>query len=171
MRDWHRPTLAPSYPSDFPLIRSVHFLRFFWPISLRHFGLSFHFSDRISGILFSERWVEWTFFGASCCALVSSRVTTSTARASDGLGLAHVRDAIFGFSNCKCCENLTLKTLRARLAVFDRESAVLSRRTAPEASSLVCLEARLWLRSKCTCIFFLFYTKLMYLQYIQSVMF
>ncbi len=58
------------------------------------------------------------------------------------MGLAHARDAIFGISNCKCCENLTLKTLRTRLAVFDRESAILSRRAAPEASSLC--EATAW---------------------------
>ncbi len=41
------------------------------------------------------------------------------------VGLAHARDAIFGISNCKYCENFTLKSLHARLAVFDRESAVL----------------------------------------------
>ncbi len=58
------------------------------------------------------------------------------------VGLAHARDAIFGISNCKYCENFTLKALRVRLAVFDRESAVLPRRAAPEASSL--REATAW---------------------------
>ncbi len=58
------------------------------------------------------------------------------------VGLTHARDAIFGISNCKYCENFTLKTLRARLAVFDRESAILPRRAAPEASSL--REAEAW---------------------------
>ncbi len=58
------------------------------------------------------------------------------------VGLAHARDAIFGISNCKYCENFTLKSLHARLAVFDRESAVLPRRAAPEASFL--REAAAW---------------------------
>ncbi len=52
------------------------------------------------------------------------------------VGLDHARDAIFGISNCKYCENFTLKTLRTRLAVFVRESAVLPRRAAQEASAL-----------------------------------
>ncbi len=52
------------------------------------------------------------------------------------MGLAHARDVIFGISNCKYCENFTLKTLHARLSFFDRESAVLPRRSAPEASYL-----------------------------------
>ncbi len=51
-------------------------------------------------------------------------------------GLAHARDTIFAISNCKYCENFTLETLRARLTVFDRESAVLPFRAAPEASFL-----------------------------------
>ncbi len=58
------------------------------------------------------------------------------------VGLANAGDAIFGISNCKYCENFTLKTLRARLAVFDRESAVLHHRAAPEATSL--REATAW---------------------------
>ncbi len=48
----------------------------------------------------------------------------------------HARDAIFVISNCKNCENFTLKTLRARLAVFDRESAVLPCRAILGASFL-----------------------------------
>ncbi len=52
------------------------------------------------------------------------------------VGQAHAGDAIFGISNCNYCKNFTLKTLCARLAVFDRESSVLPRSTAAEASSL-----------------------------------
>ncbi len=58
------------------------------------------------------------------------------------VGLAHAQDAVFGISNCKYSKNLTLKTLHARLAVFDRESAVLPRHAAPEASFL--REAAVW---------------------------
>ncbi len=58
------------------------------------------------------------------------------------MGLAHARDAIFGFSSWKYCKNFTLKNLHARLVVFDWESAVLPRRIAPEAPSLH--EAAAW---------------------------
>ncbi len=58
------------------------------------------------------------------------------------VSLAHAQDAVFGISNCKYSKNLTLKTLHARLAVFDRESAVLPRHAAPEASFL--REAAAW---------------------------
>ncbi len=58
------------------------------------------------------------------------------------VGLAHARDAIFGISYCKYCDNFMLKTLRARLTVFDWESAVLPRRAAPDASFLC--EAAAW---------------------------
>ncbi len=50
--------------------------------------------------------------------------------------LAHARDAIFGISNCKYCKNFTLKTVRAKLEIFDWESAILPHCAAPEASSL-----------------------------------
>ncbi len=58
------------------------------------------------------------------------------------MGLVHARDVIFGISNCKYCENFKLKTLHARLTVFDRESDVLPRRATPEASVL--REAAAW---------------------------
>ncbi len=58
------------------------------------------------------------------------------------VGLAHAQDDIFAISNCMYCENFTLKTLRASLAFFYRESAVLTCRVAPEASVL--REAEAW---------------------------
>lgn len=35
--------------------------------------------------------------------------------------------------NCNVCENLHLKTLHARLEVFEKESSIFPRRAAPEA--------------------------------------
>ncbi len=46
---------------------------------------------------------------------------------------SHAREAVYGVSKCKFCENLRLKTLRSRLEVFERESSVFPRH-APEAS-------------------------------------
>ncbi len=71
------------------------------------------------------------------CQLPCSRLIPSEDQHSKCIrcvGLAHARDAIFDISNCKYCKNFTLKTLCARLAFFDRDSAVLPRRAAPEAS-------------------------------------
>ncbi len=71
------------------------------------------------------------------CQLPCSRLIASEDQHSKCVrcvGLAHARDAILGISNCKYCKNFTLKTLCARLAFFDRDSAVLLHRAAPEAS-------------------------------------
>ncbi len=75
----------------------------------------------------------------SQCQLPCSRLITSGDQQSKCVrcvDLAHARDAIFGISNCKYCKNFTLKTVRAKLAFFDWESAVLPHCAAPEASSL-----------------------------------
>ncbi len=50
------------------------------------------------------------------------------------LGFSHAREAVYGISKCKFCENLRLKTLRSRLEVLEKESSVFPRRT-PEASA------------------------------------
>ncbi len=50
------------------------------------------------------------------------------------MGFSHAREAIYGASKLKFCENLHLKTLRSRLEVFERESSIFPRRT-PEASA------------------------------------
>ncbi len=50
------------------------------------------------------------------------------------LGFSHAREAVYGISKCKFCENLRLRTLRSRLEVFEKESSVFPRR-APEASA------------------------------------
>ncbi len=75
-----------------------------------------------------------------CSSLIASEVQNG--KCVRCVGLAHARDTIFGISNCKYCENFMLKTLRARLMVFDRGSAVLPHCTTPEASFL--REAAAW---------------------------
>ncbi len=51
------------------------------------------------------------------------------------LGFSQARDAVYGISKCKFCENLCLITLRSRLEVFERESSSFPHR-APEASAV-----------------------------------
>ncbi len=55
------------------------------------------------------------------------------------LGFSHAREAVYGISKCKFCENLCLITLRSRLEACEKESSIFPRR-APEAS-----EHHLWL--------------------------
>ncbi len=85
---------------------------------------------------FSLRWVEMYFSRCQlpCSCLIASE--DQHGKCVRCVGLAHARDTIFGISNCKYCENFMLETLRARFTVFDRESAILLFRTAPEASFL-----------------------------------
>ncbi len=88
---------------------------------------SFHFSDCFCGfvILLAVSGMDF-----SRCQLPCSRLIVSDeqhGKCVRCVGLAHARDAIFDISN---------KTLHARLAFFDWESAVLPWRAAPEAFSL-----------------------------------
>ncbi len=50
------------------------------------------------------------------------------------LGFSHAREAVYGISKCKFCENLRLITLRSRLEACEEESSIFPRR-APEASA------------------------------------
>ncbi len=97
---------------------------------------SFHFSDRICGIviLLVVSGMDFSRCQPPCFRLIASDYQHG--KCVRCVGLAHARDAIFGISNCKYCENFTLKTF------FYRESAVLPHRAAPEASSL--REATAW---------------------------
>ena len=61
------------------------------------------------------------------------------------LRIAHAREAIFGASSCKSCENFRLKTLRARLACFDKDiQSALLRRAAVNDDAHVLHEAEAW---------------------------
>ncbi len=58
------------------------------------------------------------------------------------MGFSHAREAVYGITKCKFCKNFRLKTLRTRLAVFERESSIFPRR-APEAAEALC-ESTTW---------------------------
>ncbi len=77
--------------------------------------------------------VPWNIVTASRCALALSRALTRTVSVLI-VGFLHAREAFFGESKWKFCENLHLKTLCSRLEVYESESSVLPRR-APEASA------------------------------------
>ncbi len=46
------------------------------------------------------------------------------------LGLSHAREAVYGTSNCKICDDFRLITLRSRLEDYERESSNFSRRAS-----------------------------------------
>ncbi len=46
------------------------------------------------------------------------------------LGFSHAREAVYGTSNCKICDDFCLITLRSRLEDYERESSKFSRRAS-----------------------------------------
>ncbi len=46
------------------------------------------------------------------------------------LGYSHAREAVYGTSNCKICDDFRLITLRSRLEDYERESSKFSRRAS-----------------------------------------
>ncbi len=46
------------------------------------------------------------------------------------LGFSHAREAVYGTSNCKICDDFHLITLRSRLEDYERESSKFSRRAS-----------------------------------------
>ncbi len=118
------------YSSDFsaftkwPYCPSV--LRFSGP-KIPYFGHGF-------SICTSATAYSWTLFSSQWSAMEYRRCQPPCARfiASDDqhskcvkcLGFSHARDAVYGVSKCKFCENLRLKTLRSRLEVLENESSV-----------------------------------------------
>ncbi len=46
------------------------------------------------------------------------------------LGFSHAREAVYGTSNCKTCDDFRLITLRSRLEDYERESSKFSRRAS-----------------------------------------
>ncbi len=119
----------------------------FWPknIVFRMRFIHLHFGDCL----------QWNFvLLAVKCHGISPLPTAVRAIPSDPhskcvkcLGFSHARDAVYGVSKCKLCENLRLITLRSRLEVCE-ESSIFPHR-APEASaasreSVVSRESTTW---------------------------
>ncbi len=101
------------------------------------------FSDRMCGIitiLLAVSGMDFSRCQPLCSHLIAS--DEQHGKCIRCMGLAHGWDATLGISNCKYCENFTLKALHARPTVFDQESAFLPCRATLEASSLC--EAAAW---------------------------
>ncbi len=93
-----------------------------------------HFGDCLSGTLFSLRWsaMEYRRWLPPCARFIVRKDPHS--KCIKCLGFSHARDAVYGISKCKICENFCLITLRSRLSACENESSIFPRR-APEASA------------------------------------
>ncbi len=87
-----------------------------------------------SETLFSLRWsaMEYRRCQPSCTRFIARDDPHS--KCIKCLGFSHAREAVYGISKCKFCENLRLITLRSRLEACEEESSIFPRR-APEASA------------------------------------
>ncbi len=98
-------------------------------------GISFrlHFCDCSSGIQFSSRWsaIEYHRCQLPCSCFITN--DDPQRKRVHFMGFYHARKAVYSISECKFCENFLLKTLRTRLAVFERKSSVFPHRV-PEAA-------------------------------------
>ncbi len=89
-----------------------------------------HFGDCLSGTLFSSRWsaMEFRRFMPPCTRFIAREDPHSKCILC--LGFSHAREAVYGTSNCKICDDFRLITLRSRLEDYERESSNFSRRAS-----------------------------------------
>ncbi len=89
-----------------------------------------HFGDCFSGTLFSSRWsaMEFRRCMPPCTRFIAREDPHSKCILC--LGFSHAREAVYGTSNCKICDDFRLITLRSRLEDYERESSKFSRRAS-----------------------------------------
>ncbi len=95
-----------------------------------------HFGDCLSGTLFSSRWsaMEFRRCQPPCARFIAREDPHS--KCIKCLGFSHAREAVYGTSKCKICDDFRLITLRSRLEDYERESSIFPRRassTSPRA--------------------------------------
>ncbi len=74
--------------------------------------------------------VPWNFAAVCHRARVSSLAKTHTVSVFCVWVFSHAREAVYGTSNCKICDDFRLITLRSRLEDYERESSNFSRRAS-----------------------------------------
>ncbi len=94
-----------------------------------------HFGDCLSGTLFSSRWSAMEF--RRCippCACFIAREDPHS-KCILCLGFSHAREAVYGTSKCKICDDFRLITLRSRLEDYERESSIFPRRASSTSAA------------------------------------
>ncbi len=92
-----------------------------------------HFGDCLSGTLFSSRWsaMEFRRCQPPCARFIAREDPHSKCiKCIKCLGFSHARDAVYGTSKCKICDDFRLITLRSRLEDCERESSIFPRRAS-----------------------------------------
>ncbi len=86
-----------------------------------------HFGDCLSGTLFSSRWSAMEFRRCipPCMRFIAREDPHSKCILC--LGFSHAREAVYGTSKCKTCDDFRLITLRSRLEDYERESSIFPR--------------------------------------------
>ncbi len=89
-----------------------------------------HFGDCLCGTLFSSRWsaMEFRRCMPPCTRFIAREDPHSKCILC--LGFSHAREAVYGTSNCKICDDFRIITLRSRLEDYERESSKFSRRAS-----------------------------------------
>ncbi len=109
----------------------LRFLTQLLPLRIIHL----HFGDCLSGTLFSSRWCAMEF--RRCippCARFIAREDPHS-KCILCLGFSHAREAVYGTSKCKICDNFRLITLRSRLEDYERESSIFPRRASSTSAA------------------------------------
>ncbi len=107
-----------------------------------------HFGDCLCGTLFSSRWsaMEFRRCMPPCTRFIAREDPHSKCILC--LGFSHAREAVYGTSNCKICDDFRLITLRSRLEDYERESSKCSRRAsstnAPPCEAAASRRAASW---------------------------
>ncbi len=86
--------------------------------------INLHFGDCLSGTLFSSRWsaMEFRRCQPPCARFIAREDPQS--KCIKCLGFSHARDAVYGTSKCKICDDFRLITLRSRLEDCERQSSI-----------------------------------------------
>ncbi len=94
-----------------------------------------HFSDCLSGTLFSSRWSAMEFRRCQPpCARCIAREDPHS-KCIKCLGFSHAREAVYGTSKCKICDDFRLITLRSRLEDYERKSSIVPRRASSTSAA------------------------------------
>ncbi len=94
-----------------------------------------HFGDCLSGNLFSSRWsaMEFRRCQPPCARFIAREDPHS--KCIKCLGFSHAREAVYGTSKCKICDDFHLITLRSRLEDYERESSIVPRRASSTSAA------------------------------------
>ncbi len=122
-RLWRNHVVSSYWRTCHPLLRLIclheavtlpFVVAIFWP-NLSSAIIHLHFGDCLSGTLFSSRWSAMEFCRCQPpCARFIAREDPHS-KCIKCLGFSHARDAVYGTSKCKICEDFRLIILGLRI--------------------------------------------------------